>query len=70
MLQLIYWKTGNDLRSAKSVVVGKVDSTVIPHVEKGIIYNLRVMGYSYGGDGKKSPTVYFTLGELPPSVLD
>ncbi|XP_048236544.1 contactin-5-like [Haliotis rufescens] len=60
--KLIYWETGDDLRSAKSVIVGKVDSAVIPHVEKGIIYNLRMMGFSFGGDGKKSPTVYFTLG--------
>ncbi|XP_046576774.1 contactin-like [Haliotis rubra] len=60
--KLIYWKTGEDIRTAKSVIVGKVDSTVIPHLEKGVIYKLRIMGFSYGGDGKKTPTVYFTLG--------
>uniref|UniRef100_K1RGG9 Uncharacterized protein n=1 Tax=Magallana gigas TaxID=29159 RepID=K1RGG9_MAGGI len=31
-------------------------------ISKGYVYALRVLGFSKGGDGKMSPTQYFTLG--------
>lgn len=31
-------------------------------IEKDFVYAVRVAGYSYGGIGRKSPTLYFTLG--------
>ncbi|XP_055957470.1 contactin [Patella vulgata] len=60
--KLRYWESSQNMNTAQEVVVGKVTHAVIPNVERGITYSLRVLGYSYGGDGKKSPTVYFTLG--------
>lgn len=32
-------------------------------ISKGYVYALRVLGFSKGGDGKMSPTQYFTLGK-------
>lgn len=37
---------------------------ILEGIKKDIVYAVRVMGFSRGGDGKKSPTVYFTLGKL------
>lgn len=35
---------------------------VVKGIHEGVVYAVRVLAYSAGGDGKKSPTVYFTLG--------
>lgn len=42
----------------------------IHDLEQGIVYNLRVFGYSRGGEGlKSSPTVQFILGNLASFLL-
>lgn len=33
-------------------------------IEKDYVYAVRVAGYSFGGIGRKSPTLYFTLGTI------
>ena len=41
------------------------DSEAIVYgIQKDIVYECRVLGYSRGGDGKHSYSVYFTLGEI------
>lgn len=52
---------GDDIRSANFSVTEKQTETILHGLQQDVIYKLRVMGYSRGGDGKKSPTVYFTV---------
>lgn len=61
-LQLRYWLNNDDIRTARDVVVGKVDQAAIIGVEKDNLYKIRMLGYSQGGDGNLGQTVYFTLG--------
>lgn len=63
VLQLRYWLFNDDIRGARDILVGKNMEGVINGLEKGYIYELRVLGYSNGGDGKMSPSVFFTVGE-------
>lgn len=39
-------------------------------IEKDYVYAVRVAGYSFGGIGRKSPTLYFTLGTIYLSFQD
>ncbi|OWF48663.1 contactin-like isoform X2 [Mizuhopecten yessoensis] len=64
--KLEYWPRGENFRAAKTVITNKVTNAVIYGIQKDVIYSLRVLGYSNGGDGKKSPTQYFTLGGHVP----
>lgn len=64
--KLRYWTNGDDIRTANDVTVGKDTKAVIYGIQKDILYNLRVLGYSRGGDGNKGNTIYFTLGGLVP----
>ena len=61
--QMRWWLVGDDIRKANDTVVGKVTNGVIYGIQKNNVYQLRVLGISKGGDGKMSPTKYFTLGE-------
>lgn len=63
--QLWWWKATENIRSANiSVVNGYRQTTaVIEGIQEGIVYVLRVLGFSYAGDGKKAPPVFFTLGK-------
>ncbi|KAK3105596.1 hypothetical protein FSP39_001377 [Pinctada imbricata] len=61
--KLRWWLIGDDIRKANDTVVGKVTNGVIYGIQKNNVYQLRVCGYSKGGDGKLSPTKYFTLGK-------
>ena len=60
-IQLIWWPVGDDIRTANQTTVPKVTEAVIYGLQFDVIYKLRVMGMNRGGDGKKSPTVYFTM---------
>ncbi|XP_060075938.1 contactin-like [Ylistrum balloti] len=64
--KLEFWPRGENFRAAQTVVTGKETNAVIYGIHKDVIYCLRVLGYSNGGDGKKSPTQYFTLGGHVP----
>ncbi|XP_041371548.1 contactin-like [Gigantopelta aegis] len=57
-----YWQMKNPMSSAIDKVVGKTFYAVLSNLEKNTTYQVRVIATSLGGDGKKSPTVYFTLG--------
>ncbi|XP_048236575.1 contactin-like [Haliotis rufescens] len=60
---LRYWPANSDLRDATDVVIdGKRTHGVITGLDKGIVYKLRLTGYNAGGDGKKAPPIFFTLG--------
>ena len=59
-----WWPATENILSANDTVVPEKRTWgVIEGIQEGIVYSLRVLGYNAGGDGKKSPTVYFTLGE-------
>lgn len=65
--KLEYWPRGDSYRTALSVKTdSKMTNAVIYGIQKDTIYSLRVLGYSRGGYGKKSPTQYFTLGGQVP----
>ncbi|XP_046331627.2 contactin-like [Haliotis rufescens] len=57
-----YWEASENILTAKDAeTLGKETHGIIRGVKKGIIYRLRVLAYNWGGDGKKSPPVFFTL---------
>lgn len=62
--QLRYYKTSENIRAATDVIATKITRGILYGVEKDVIYQLRVLGTSLGGDGKLSPTTYFTLGKF------
>ena len=37
---------------------------IIDNLQRRTVYVLRVLGYSIGGEGAKSPHVYFTVGGM------
>lgn len=60
-----YWQTTDDVRVAQDIVVDRLQTETLIHgIQKDIVYQLRVLGYSRGGDGKHSKVVYFTLGGM------
>lgn len=62
-LQIRWWPATENIRKANDTVVPRAMSHgVVKGLEDGVVYALRVLAYSAGGDGKKSPTTYFTLG--------
>jgi hypothetical protein len=61
--QLQYWMSGENIRNAQLVDVGRSDHGYIFNLTESTLYELRVYGYSGGGQGaRSSPTVYFTVG--------
>ncbi|XP_021356952.1 contactin-like isoform X1 [Mizuhopecten yessoensis] len=63
-----YWETSDDIRQAKTLDVEKANAGIIYGLKKGIVYKLRVLGYSQGGEGKmSSPATLFTMagGSIP-----
>lgn len=62
-IQVRYWQTTDDIRSATDVVVPRGGTEVtIWGIQRDTVYELRVLGYSRGGDGKMSEASFFTLG--------
>ena len=60
-----WWPAYEDIRHANSTHVEGKDRTwgVIRGIKPGTVYALRVMAHSGAGNGKKSPTLFFTLGK-------
>ena len=58
---------GDDIRMANQTTVGRTTEAFIHGLQFDTIYKLRMMAFNRGGDGKKSPTVYFTVekGNIP-----
>lgn len=63
-VQLFVWLANENSRTATEILVDKKPTIHYLKSKKGNVYALRVAGYSGGGTGKKSPTVFFTLGKL------
>ncbi|KAH9496096.1 hypothetical protein Btru_012712 [Bulinus truncatus] len=60
--KLRWWPSTENIHKANITVVPEKKTTALIHgVRSGIVYSLRVMAYSNGGDGVNSPTTYFTL---------
>ncbi|XP_025080702.1 contactin-like [Pomacea canaliculata] len=57
-----WWPYTDDIRTANEATFGKEYTGVLHGVQKDIVYVLRVMATSLGGDGTKSPATLFTLG--------
>lgn len=63
-----YWLQGDNIRTANDTITGKETQGVIYGIQRGYVYSLRVLGFSKGGDGKMSPTKYFTLGKFNKQI--
>ena len=51
-------------REAQIVTVNRdKNEGIVDGIKKGVLYKVRVRGYSNGGDGKLSAMIYFTLGK-------
>ncbi|CAL1530767.1 unnamed protein product [Lymnaea stagnalis] len=57
-----WWNAQEHMDSANITKFGLITTGVIHGIEEDKIYRLRMMAFSLGGDGQKSPDVYFTLG--------
>lgn len=58
-----YWPNSDDIRTATDVKTERAATEqIVYEIQKDVVYQCRVFGYSRGGDGKHSETVYFTLG--------
>lgn len=63
LFQIRYWVFGTDIRNASDVDTGRTPNGRITGLQKNTLYNLRVLAYSRGGDGKMSmPPLYFSMG--------
>jgi hypothetical protein len=62
--QIFLWPASDDFRSAVTIeLVGRFPPEyIIRELEPGTVYAARISAWSAGGDGKKSPVVYFTIG--------
>ncbi len=61
--QVEYWRSGETLYVSKKRDSGKKTHMRLSGLEQNVLYNLRVRGYSRGGDGLlSSPTIQFMLG--------
>ncbi|XP_060587975.1 contactin-like [Ruditapes philippinarum] len=59
--KLMYWPVGDDIRTANFTLADVGNEAVIYGLQIDVIYKLRVMATNRGGDGKKSPTLYFSV---------
>ena len=58
------WKIQEDIRTATDTKVDKITWARVTGLQRHTVYVLRVLGVSWGGEGQKSETTYFTvLGE-------
>jgi hypothetical protein len=65
-LQLRVWELDHDMSSANDSIisVGSKLEGYITELSPGKAFNLRVLAYSNGGDGRmSSPTLTFQMGE-------
>ncbi|KAJ8307559.1 hypothetical protein KUTeg_015643 [Tegillarca granosa] len=61
--KIYLWPANEHYRLARVIETEKFETDfVVDGIEGGKVYAVRIAGFSDGGDGKKSPTVYFTLG--------
>jgi len=61
--QVRYWERGQNLRVATNIDAGKAIQFQLSGLLQNIQYEMRIFGYSRGGDGlQSSPTMEFILG--------
>lgn len=61
------WEVDQDMSTANDTIVsvGRELEATVSDLSPGKIYNLRVLAYSNGGDGRmSSPTYVFQMGKL------
>lgn len=66
-LQVRVWEVDQDMSTANDTIVsvGRELEATVSDLSPGKIYNLRVLAYSNGGDGRmSSPTYVFQMGKL------
>ena len=62
--QVRWWLRGENIYVAHNIDVGKAIRYVLSGLKQQVMYEVRVFGYSRGGDGLQShPTLEFVLGE-------
>ncbi|CAH1783325.1 unnamed protein product [Owenia fusiformis] len=60
--KVVYWKQGETMKNAMEADAGRNTMVRIHKLEPEVIYILRVLGYSRGGDGAKSwPEITFSM---------
>jgi len=70
LLQVRWWLRGENIYVAHNIDVGKAIRYVLSDLKQQVMYEVRVFGYSRGGDGlQSSPTLEFVLGETQNSSL-
>jgi len=58
-----WWLRGENIYVAHNIDVGKAIRYVLDGLEQQVMYEIRVFGYSRGGDGlQSSPVLEFVLG--------
>ena len=63
-----WWLRGENIYVAHNIDVGKAIRYVLTGLKQQVMYQVRVFGYSRGGDGLQShPTLEFVLGEAQRS---
>ena len=65
--QVRVWEADQDMTTAtdKCIALGERLEMYIDGLEIGKLYNLRVLAYSLGGDGKmSSPPIRFSMGKF------
>ena len=62
--QVRWWRLGENIYVAHNIDVGKAIRYVLGGLKQQVMYQVRVFGYSRGGDGLQShPTLEFVLGD-------
>lgn len=70
LLQVRWWLRGENIYVAHNIDVGKANRYVLDELKQQVMYEIRVYGYSRGGDGlQSSPTLEFVLGETQRFLL-
>jgi len=60
-----WWLRGENIYVAHNIDVGKAIRFVFDGLKQQVMYQIRVYGYSRGGDGlQSSPVLEFVLGQL------
>ncbi|XP_059179252.1 contactin-3-like [Physella acuta] len=59
-----WWNAQEDINQANISTFGLLTTGVIHGIRKDVIYRMRMFSYSVGGDGRKGPDVFFTLGGM------
>ena len=68
--QVRWWLRGENIYVAHNIDVGKSIRYVLGGLKQQVMYQVRVFGYSRGGDGLQShPTLEFVLGETQNALI-